>query len=392
MNKKALAILLIFIIGIAGVSGIAVYYLYLGKDTEASPFFPFLLPTSPSPSYVRVYVNSSIYSEIQSEITQYEQDLEEEGYYVDSVIWSNTNISDLKTNLTYYYNNYPNVTMRLYGAVLVGDMPYALADEGGGPYPIDLYLMDLDGVWNNVDPSDGKYDIPSDPTGDNSTEIFLARINPNPLNNMNNLTVFQNYFQRNHAYRNGTLTRPHSALLYIDDTWATSLQIPGWTSTFTAYSNVTLVTDHPTTNRTDYLNRYTQNYEWIHLFAHSDPGKHHFTVLSTTEYVYNTDILNNDTKALFYNLYCCSACDYTYTNNLGTQYLFSNNTLTVLGTTKIGGMSLYQTFYDSLKNGKNIGEAFEYWFNNNPADTISPAKRYQFFGMTILGDLFLTIL
>jgi hypothetical protein len=387
MNRKSLAAIIILIIGIAGISGATAYYFWSRND-ESGSILPFLPSSTTAVPYVRVYVNSSIFSEIEPEITQYQDDIEAQNYNVDIVKWSNKSVMKLKQNLTSYYND-PSVN--LCGAVLVGDMPYALANYGG-IFPIDLYLMDLNGLWNNENPLDGVFDIPADAYGDNTTEIFVARINPNVLNNMHNLTAFQNYFQRNHAYRNGTLTRPHSGLLYIDDTWTTGSQVTGWNSSFTAYSNKTVVCDDFLTNRTDYISRYTDYYEWIHLFVHSTNTNHQFDVpLNPIQYVYNTDVLNNNTKPLFFNLFCCSACDYRVTNNLGTQYLFSNNTLTVLGTTKPGGMSLYQTFYDSLKNNKTIGEAFQYWFNNNPADTISGVKRFEFFGMVILGDPFLTI-
>lgn len=381
MSKKSIALVLIFVIIIAGVSGVFIFYIFFNPTS-----------TEPSPSYVRVYVNSSIYSEIKPEIDQYEEDIKDQGYHVDVIKWTETNVTELRNNLTYYYNNYENASMRLFGAVLIGDMPYAIARDTSmmySDYPIDLYLMDLDGIWNDEN-GNNVFDYGSEPFGNNLTEIFIGRINPNPLNNINNLTAFQNYFQRNHAYRNGTLTRPHSALLYIDDSW--SSYTSAWNNTFTAYTDVTVISTNSLTNRTDYLNRYTQIYEWVHLFAHSDYTTHYFNWPSgIMEYVYNTDVLNNDTKALFYNLYCCYACNYIQPNNLGTQYLFSNNTLALVGSARSGGVDLYETFYDALKEGKVLGNAFKLWFHNPEIDTIS-GKRRDISGTTILGDPLLTII
>jgi len=381
MNKKPIAVLILSIIIIAGSIGGFFLYIYLNPPS-----------TQPKPSYVRIYVNSSIYSEIKPEIDQYKEDIKIQGHHVDVIKLSDTNVSELRNNLTYYYNNFVNYSMKLFGAVLIGDLPYALARDTSmayPDYPIDLYLMDLDGTWNDEN-GDGLFDYGSECLGNGIPEIFIGRINPNPLNNMNNLTAFQNYFQRNHAYRNGSLVRPHSALLYIDDSWSSLTS--AWMNSFTAYSNVTVISDNYVTNRIDYLNRYTDIYEWIHLFAHSDYFKHEFSIPSSaTQYVYNTDVLTNNTKALFYNLYCCYACNYIQPNNLGTQYLFSDNTLALLGSARSGGVDLYQTLYDALKKGKVIGESFRLWFHNPEIDTIAN-KRRDISGTTILGDPLLTIL
>jgi hypothetical protein len=100
-----------------------------------------------------------------------------------------------------------------------------------------------------------------------------------------------------------------------------------------------------------------------------------------------TDILNLDTKALFYNLYACSAANFSYTNNLANQYLFSNNTLVVVGSSKEGGMTMNSYFYTPLSQGKIFGEAMRLWYWNplhGPSDTVS-------IGMTLLGDPLLMI-
>jgi hypothetical protein len=100
-----------------------------------------------------------------------------------------------------------------------------------------------------------------------------------------------------------------------------------------------------------------------------------------------TEILNINTQPLFYNLYACSACRYHEVNNLGTQYLFSSNTLAVVGSTKTGGMTMNSYFYTPLSQGKVFGEALRLWFSN----PLHPAWDRDSQGMTILGDPFLTI-
>lgn len=339
---------------------------------------------------VVVYVNSSLFNLISSEIKQYKQDLIDQGFQVIMFNWTAGNATRLRNNITYYYNN-----QGLIGAVLIGNMSYILGRYFEGfphnryyDYTFDLYLMDLNGTWNNLN-GDNKVDYPNEWVGDEKTEIFISRINPTPLLNQNHLNAIKQYFHRNHDYRTGVLKRPHSGLLYVDDTWS---QLTGWDTNFTAYTNFTFITKKALTNRTDYLNRLTQFYEWVHPMIHSWPYEHQLDMpvpFPSPEKVFPIDILTTDTKALFFNLYCCFNCNYTYTDNLGTKYLFSNNTLTVLGSSRSGGMDLYQPFYDSLKAKEIIGSAFKDWFYNPEIDQYN--KRPNVSGMTILGDPMLTI-
>ena len=359
--------------------------------TIVLPYFK--QPTTPSSSgVVRIYVNNTIAGSISNEIDQYEQDVINQGYTVQVVNWSHTNVSLLRNDLI-------NASLQpegLEGAVLIGNLPAAVLQYYDTPwarwrtYPCDLFLTDLDGQWVDSDIADGLFDAHNNGTGDIYPEIWIGRINPESLNNIDHLTAYQNYFARNHAYRSGQLTRPHSQLVYIDDDWATSQQLVNeWLGDMTAYSNITCIS-LPTTTTTaaDYKNKLTHLYEFVHVFVHSWPYEHLFGPGGSGEGKVNyTDILSINTKALFYNLYACSAANFSYTNNLASQYLFSNNTLAVIGSSKEGGMTMNSYFYTPLSTGKIFGEAMRLWYWNplhGPSDPIS-------IGMTLLGDPLLTI-
>ncbi len=343
---------------------------------------------------VNIYVNSTISSSLSSEINQYKQDIIAQGYNVDVINWSINNVTALRNDLI----NASNQPQGLAGAVLIGDFPSAMMQYYDSSwalwrnYPIDLYLTDLDGEWVDNDPTDELFDAHNNGTGDIFPEIWIGRICPESLNNTDHLTAYRNYFARNHDYRTGQLSRPHSQLVYIDDDWATSQQLVNeWLGDMTAYSNLTCVAI-PTTTTTaaDYKNRLTHIYEFVHVFVHSWPYEHLFGPggYGAEGKVNYTDILNIKTKPLFYNLFACSATNFEYRNNLGTQYLFSNNTLTVVGSSKIGGMTMNSYFYTPLSQGKTFGEAMRLWYWNplhGPSDPDS-------MGMTLLGDPLLTIL
>ena len=340
------------------------------------------------PIQVHVYVNSTIYGILSSDIAQYEQDIITQGYTVDVINWSVNNVTHLKNHIITAYSN------GLIGAVLIGDLPSAMMQYYDSfwtlwrTYPIDLYLTDLDGEWVDNDPTDELFDAHNNGTGDVYPEIWIGRICPESLNNTDHLTAYHAYFARNHAYRMGQLTRPHSQLVYIDDDWAAWTS--EWLGDMTAYSNITCISSLTSTTAADYKTRLTHIYEFIHVFVHSWPYEHLFgpSGYGAEGKVNYTDVLNINTKALFYNLFACSAANFEYQNNLGTQYLFSNNTLTVVGSSKIGGMTMNSYFYTPLNQGKVFGEAMRLWYWNplhGPSDPDS-------MGMILLGDPLLTIL
>ncbi|TFF94937.1 MAG: hypothetical protein EU543_00080, partial [Promethearchaeota archaeon] len=196
--KKFSKILLIIILIIAGVGGGILVYFYIQSDDTVT-----------NSGYVRIYVNSSIYSSLTSEINRYEQDLEIQGYNAEIVNWSDPIVENLKADLVSQNSSFK-------GAILVGKIPYALYFNGT-IFPCDLYLMDLDGTWSNPD-GDNVYDLHSDGGGDIFPEIWIGRIDPEILNNLavSHLQAYKDYFNRNHAYRTGALSRPNSALLYVD--------------------------------------------------------------------------------------------------------------------------------------------------------------------------------
>ncbi|MHA1914892.1 MAG: C25 family cysteine peptidase [Promethearchaeota archaeon] len=346
--------------------------------------------TPRTPGHVRVYVNSTLYSNITPEISQFRQDIIDQGYTLEIVNWSNNNVTVLRNDLI-------NASIQpegLKGAVLIGKLPSAVMRYYDSfwslwrNYPIDLYLTDLDGQWVDLDQADGLFDAHNNGTGDIYPEIWVGRICPESLNNTNHLTAYQNYFARNHDYRTGQLNRPHSQLVYIDDDW--SPWTSEWLGDMTAYSNITCFSSNTATTAIDFKTKLTQTYEFVHVFVHSWPYEHLFGPggYGAEGKVNYTDILNIDTQALFYNLFACSATNFNYRNNLGTQYLFSNNTLTVVGSSKIGGMTMNSYFYTPLSQGKVFGEAMRLWYWNplhGPSDPDS-------MGMTILGDPLLTII
>ncbi len=347
---------------------------------------------------INIYVNSAIYNSISSDVQQYQQDVIAQNYSVGVISWSNTDVEVLRQHLKSAY------LQGLVGAILIGELPYKLGRFYDSDYsmdryfPCDLYLMDFDGEWDDKD-DDQILDL--DPgssfehgngTGDWTPEIWIARISPHSIieTGFNYINAYHDYFDRCFNLRHNNTYRPHKALLYIDDTW--SSYKAEWESNFTAYTgaNLSCYANDPSTNSNNYMSNITNvNYEFVHLLCHSWPTYHLFGPSGSEGTITYNDIFGNVTKPLFYNLYACYACNFTQDNNIGTHYLFSNNTITVIGSSRSGGLDLYQPFYDALLQGKNIGESFQLWFKN--PEIVKYNKEHLYYGMTILGDPLATI-
>ncbi len=334
-------------------------------------------------SLVLVIVNSNLYSQIQSSIAQYENDLTDEGYSTEVILWSGGSPYDLRSYLQSRFSE------GLVGAVLIGDLPVAWF-EYDSEFPCDLYLMDLDGTWQDLD-IDGIYDNHSDGGGDVSPEIWIGRLDPSRLTWGGQAQLLQNYFTKNHNYRIGILSLPHRALSFVDDDWE-GFEDCGlsW-----AYGDVTTINTTNQTTALEYKSRLMQNYEWIHVCAHSSCWTHTFKINhnpSQGQSVFNYEIHALGPHAFFYNLFACSNTRFMETNCLGNWYIFGEEYgLVAVGSTKSGSMLYFQFFYQPLGLGKNMGESFKDWFCVMGNDGFEPWEISWFYGMNILGDPTLTI-
>ncbi|MFX0184771.1 MAG: hypothetical protein ACFE95_16940, partial [Candidatus Hodarchaeota archaeon] len=345
-----------------------------------------------------VIVNSSIYSAINNTLQQYIQDAEITGYNITVVSWSpaSGDVTALRTTLQNAYSS-----LKIHGAVLIGDLPdatyYLIANSSAGYYyneyfPCDLYLMDLNGSWN-FNMTLFPHPAFDSHTGHIAPEIWVARINSKHLTGQNEVELLNKYFIRNHKYKNGSLNRAHRALVYIDDDWASYAN--EWnTDMQRAYSNTTVYSTNSMTNDTDYESCLAKNYEWIWVFSHCN-GTHQgfgsssaYPNFGSEGFTNYSEIRTIDPQAFFYNLYCCHGANYTMTNNIGLQYLFGNNGLMVVGSTKTGALNWGEEFYTGLGNNQTFGDSFVTWFANSPRGV---TDTYASYGTVLLGDPLLTI-
>ncbi|MEA1980451.1 MAG: hypothetical protein U9N54_05710, partial [candidate division Zixibacteria bacterium] len=335
-----------------------------------------------------VVVNDLFYPSIELSLNQYILDLTGEGFNVELLTVSGGTPEDLRLLLADRYSS------GLQGCLFVGDLPIAWFETNFGDppehaeFPIDLFYMDLDGVFEDSD-FDGLYDSH---TGNIEPDIYMGRLTASPLimKGDSESDLVNNYFRKNHLYRCGLLPAESKALVYIDDDWA-----PGnwWNlNVGLAYSNREFVRDRWETWGPDYIGRLPIDYEFIQVCVHSWSGGHAFkNPAEEWSWVYNSEIVATQPKAHFYNLFACSNALYVEQDYSSGWYIFGDDYgLASIGSTKSGSMLAFDDFYGPLGDGKSIGQAYFDWFAAQAEGGFEEWEISWFYGMTLNGDPTLT--
>jgi hypothetical protein len=365
----------------------AVYSISVSPSVPSNLKAPSLLAETNSTSLViLVLVNSTIHNGVKGSLEQYQRDLENFGFEDVIVLnWSEPNPMRVRETLRAFHLN-----SSLAGVLMVGDLPMAeyemFTEWDYERFPIDLYYMDLDGNWTDSD-ADGVFDKHF---GKVAPEIWVGRIKASNLGG-DEISLINKYFEKNHRYRTGLLSSPRRALLYIDDDWVNYVTMDDH-SLRLLYDDVATVTDKTATNATDFKNRLKQSYEWVHLRSHGNWDRHYFMVPGGNgSVIYSPEYADIDPAALFYQLFVCSATRYTEPNYLAGQIVFNTNYgLLAVGSTKLGGMLMFWTFYEAIARGRTIGDAFKEWFVKWGEGEVGLSGHYigkkWFYGLTIIGD------
>jgi len=350
-------------------------------------------PETTEKPLVCILVNSTIYAEIESSLNQYAVGVENSGFEV-KIMETDQLLDRTPEGIRSYLQE--NMLHNLQGCLLVGDIPGPLFEIGVQQFPIDLYYMDLDGMWADSDDDmifDGHF-------GDVAPEIWTGRLKV-PDSAGDEASLINNYFDKNHRYKIGTLTLPWwRSLLYIDDTGTNTNTVDEAKSSLSKiYSDITFVKDRATTNSTDYKNRLRDplGYQWIYLMCHGTHNNHTFMVppdeLETSEgswfqwdgTVYSSDYRSINPRIFFYHFVVCSAAKYSEAEYLAGSAVFeSDYSLLAVGSTETISTLPVSDFYASLSEGKCIGEAFHEW--SVQLHERSGFLQCQFYGLTLIGD------
>jgi hypothetical protein len=370
-------------------SGLIGPYLTPSSDFHGySEYYLIINRILPDPGSPRVYilVEYFLFQQVSSYLFRYMNDLVLDGYYpvLCVGVWSNeVEVKDLLMK---------GHAQNLVGALLVGDIPIAWYEMKNSKnvwkeFPIELYYMDLDGLWLDKD-GDGLYDGHRKGTGNLKPEIWVGRLYTSTLHigGENEVSLIKNYFDKNHRYRTGTLPLNKRALIYIDDDWVDGRHKKD-KAVGLLYQDRKLVWKKGVTTADDYKSRLDDNYEWVAISAHSNPYLHMFKRPNKPNTkVYSWDIDQIDPKANFYHLNACSVGDYSR-DYIAGHYVFAESYgLIAMASTKDGSLQGAIDFYRPLSNGDTIGDAFLIWHCKNAETFYGKYSRSWFYGLTIIGD------
>ena len=294
------------------------------------------------------------------------------------------------------------------GVVLIGRLPVAWFEvpndhywwNGGYGYAdwtIDLFYMDMDGLWEDRD-HNGKYDTHTSGSGDIQPELFVGRIDASTMTAYGNeVELFCAYMDKNHLYWTGQIRLPNYGLVYTDHDWANedASHFRHLYGTRNYEDTRWLDSSQNEVTKTDYLNQRLPDifYGFIQIWTHATYFAHDFySGGSCTE----SEVRAMKPRALGFNIDGCHACDWAAglgLRFLGGSYVFneSSTSLAVIGTTKVGGMLGFEAFYLSLGKNSCLGRAFCDWFT----DRLNSNQEMGYilgwhYGMTIVGDPLVT--
>lgn len=355
--------------------------------------------TNQTAEYVMIVVDKLTYDNVKSYIEQYATDINNVTQKkITLYTVQNASHKDVKNLLV---QNSPN----LWGAVFIGDIPTAryegLHFETGvyASWPCDLYYMDLNGDWIDTD-NNNIFDIHDGNVvlGKNvEPEIFVGRISTKNIET--GYAKLRKYFDKNHLFwSNINRFNGKYALGYIDCSWSSSSDLLTSASNIFAPGNIksdyVICGVNPEFGSTDYLNKInSQKYDFVTLACHSDSSEHTMTgggISSQT-------IINRDIRSTFFNLFCCSACNWEQSSTtvpyLGGAYVYGDksSTLSLIGSTKTGSMLYFNNFNPRLDQGKSIGESLKEWWHQTCGAEHSDWEVSWFYGLTIVGDPLLFI-
>lgn len=335
-------------------------------------FLSFTVSYSPIHAAVGLVVNKDLYSYIKPWVDQYIEDIEriekKDVWYDVCTFDERSDAGMLREVLRGQYEK-----RGLEGVVFIGDLPIVKFIDGDNYFVTDYYFMDLDGDWD----ADTAYHFNAH-TGATKMEIWVSRITPSVLerNVKYEEEIIACYFQRVHRRMYGLDTLQRTLLVFGNNEEWPVLENENMTSLDYGKNAITNYT-RPNDTKSTWIDELCKGHEYIFLYEHSHETAH---ALSDEQFTVE-DYLKRRTNGRFYNLFACSAANYTR-ENFGGYYALTHGGLICIGSAKPGSMlpESYIYYNRPLNDGECFGEAFRKWAN--AAGVVSPSWHY---GMILQG-------
>ena len=357
---------------------------------------------------------NGLYGSLQSEIDQYAADVATTGFtayvvkfYGEAVDYNDPNAPDLRKKLRALFEEEDK---SLAGAVLIGNVPYALFENSaeGADYPSDPLIGDLYATIADEMSGPGE-----DPQywwhagafdrwdGDRNVDVWISRIIARPCLYTPSLDpakyvpfpgqtqegILSTYFARNHATRFNAFNSTGKALLYVDPTMGYDVEVvPYIVNELQQLFDYDCHFDFDGDDCNEYLNLIGGGWTHVHMQSHGDPQCHLFSGLP----VMRADYVQNAPRTMSWYFDSCHLCDFAYAVNgpcVGEVVVFDpsdpNGPLVGFGSTDPMPLGTRpDIYYSVLADGKCLGEGFKALVN-------MPAPGYYARtgeGSVLLGD------
>ena len=330
----------------------------------------------PAGGTVYLVLPTELAQALQPELQRFGEDLAEEGLALEIKAGQWTDPAQLRATLQQGWQ-----TQGLVGAILVGDIPsirynHRPRTDYYHDYPTDMYYMDLDGGWQDQD-GDGTYDQwdASEP------EIWVSRLRADNLPLLGDeVSLLRAYFDRNHAYRSGTLELPPERALVVYhniDVLRSQQEFDGWGASPDLLFDQVQVRGpaSPQELSEDPGDPITQQARRDWLAALQDPEGYQLMVLNTASYptqhmfagAYEGDSNQlsaaeiaqmGPKRALWFHFLTSEVGYHPAADYLGGVYLFDSPTaLAAYAGLQHSGVAASRALYQALADGASFGEA-----------------------------------
>lgn len=335
------------------------YTVFKGSNTAAS---------SRDITRVLILVNETLYAdqEAKEKIDRYGTDIGNAfNCTVEVEVTEGGEPSDIRALLKEYYDN-----GGLDGVTIIGDQPVQWYDIKNprfdpGSFACDLYYMDLDGSWEDVN-SLGEYTWHVDGSGDVEPEIFCARIHLSSMSDFGDeVELLNTYLDKDHEYWSGNMVMPQKGVAFVQETWA------GYTNnTHYLYgdNNSDLFESRNNANSTAYINNGLKgDYSFIQLWCHSSIHGHSFDWGGS---INDVELFEIESNPIGYGIDACHIGAWPEGNGsyITGSYVFgkSKRALTILSGTRSGQSIGWEgrLFFEELGENICFGKAFIDWLSD----------------------------
>jgi hypothetical protein len=325
-----------------------------------------------------VVVDASLYTSLRDELVQYGEDIYRDHglQMIVRTSWEESAI-EIKEYITSVHGRFDLQSVLLVGDIAAPTM-YSAFGTSQKPHRLaDFVYQDVFGYCTYNESAQEFEGDGCDEMGHSLPPFVIGRLTPN---SENELAELEEYFDRNHAYRTGTLSYEDTYLLYAPilsgydqsyheeryDSFQEQYAVAG-----ISVADYTIIDILDGQGDAEYLSALAEPHSYVFYNGHGSPSAHEDHIYSSTDF---------ESNAMIVHLGSCSVGYYEQEAYLAGRYLFNGNTLVVYAASEdiFSSPELDQNILHALLDGYGVAEA---WHTSQSAYSV----------MNVLGDPLLSV-